>query len=294
MVINNTPEPSILHFKHIYLSIPINPIYLAFYRFYHNHFDNMGHYDDKFYLTYAACSSGSASKVVPHIMELFSPESVVDVGCGIGTWLSVFKEQGVKDILGIDGDYVNRSQLLFDKDHFLSHDLTQPLRLVKSRRFDLALSLEVGEHLPNLYAHQLVDTLVLLAPIVLFSAAIPHQGGTCHINEQWPNYWAKLFCEKGYVTVDLLRSRIWGDRQIEYYYAQNSLLYVEKSHLEKFPMLKGHIVSADNEMLSMVHPLKWEQANNPPPLPLRNLIKALPNSLMHTIRYYTKSIFKKV
>ena len=253
----------------------------------------MGHYDEKFYSTYAACSSGSASKVVPHIMELFSPQSVVDVGCGIGTWLSVFKERGVKNILGIDGDYVNRNQLLFDKSHFLSHDLTEPLNLANQRRFDLALSLEVGEHLPSSSSQRLVDTLVSLAPIVLFSAAIPHQGGTFHVNEQWPNYWAKLFSERGYVTVDVLRGRIWGDQEIEYYYAQNTLLYIEESHLCKFPMLHQYIVSPDNEMLSIVHPLKWEIANNPYPMPLRTLFKAFPNSLMHTLRYYTRSIFKK-
>ena len=188
---------------------------------------------------------------------------------------------------------MNRNQLLFDKSHFLSHDLTEPLPTSMSQSFDLAISLEVGEHLPNQCARQLVDTLISLAPIVLFSAAIPHQGGTYHINEQWPNYWARLFSERGYVTIDLLRSRIWGDREIEYYYAQNILLYIEKSHLEKFPLLKQYIVSADDETLSVVHPLKWEQANNPPPVPLRSLIKALPNSLMHTIRYYTKSILKK-
>lgn len=253
----------------------------------------MKHYDETFYNTYAPYSSGSANKVVPHVIELFSPKSVVDVGCGIGTWLSVFEKQGVKDILGIDGSYVNRSQLLFDQKYFLPHDLTQPLPTDKIRRFDLAVSLEVGEHLPEAKADQLVTTLVSLAPVVLFSAAIPHQGGTNHINEQWQNYWAKLFRQKGYATVDILKSCIWGDPQVEYYYSQNSLLYVETTYLEKFQNLKEYIVSADNVMLSRVHPVKWLQANNPPPPPLRNLIKAIPVSLMHTLRYHIKRYNKK-
>lgn len=226
-------------------------------------FLNTGPYDETFYNTYAASSARSAAKVVPHILQLFSPKSVVDVGCGIGTWLSVFEKQGVKDIFGIDGDYVNRNQLLINQRYFLSHDLTYPLPKEKFRSFDLAISLEVGEHLPHESADQFVSTLVSLAPIVLFSAAIPHQGGTYHINEQWPNYWAKLFRNKGYVTLDLLRSHIWGDPQVEYYYAQNSLLYIEASYLEKFPNLKEYIVSADNEMLSRVHPVKWLEANAP-------------------------------
>ena len=252
----------------------------------------MTHYDETFYNTYAAYSSESAHRVVPHIMELFSPKSVVDVGCGIGTWLSAFKKHGVDDILGIDGDYVNRKQLLFDQDHFFSHDLTQPLPVEKSRRFDLAISLEVGEHLPNASADQFINTLVSLAPVVLFSAAIPYQRGTYHINEQWQNYWAKLFKERRYVTVDWLRPRIWGDKKVEYYYAQNSLLYIEETHIGNYPGLKNYIVAADNEILSKVHPLKWLELNNPPPQPLRKLMRALPVSLKHTFRYYTKRIFK--
>ncbi|MEJ7829061.1 MAG: methyltransferase domain-containing protein [Segetibacter sp.] len=253
----------------------------------------MEHYDETFYNTYAAYSSGSARKVVPHLIEIFSPKSVVDVGCGIGTWLSVFEKQGVKDILGIDGSYVNRSQLLFDQKDFLPHDLTRPLPKEKYRRFDLAMSLEVGEHLPEASAEQLVTTLVSLAPVVLFSAAIPHQGGTNHINEQWQNYWAKLFRQKGYATLNFLISRIWGDPQVEYYYSQNSLLYIETTYLEKFQNLKEYVVSADNEMLSRVHPIKWLKANNRPPPPLRNLLKALPTSLKHTLSYHLNRSFKK-
>lgn len=253
----------------------------------------MTHYDETFYDTYAAYSSGSAQKVVPHIMKLFSPKSVVDVGCGIGTWLSVFKKQGVDDILGIDGDYVNRNQLLFNQNSFLAHDLTQPLLLDKPRRFDLAISLEVGEHLPDANSDQFVTTLISLAPVVLFSAAIPYQRGTFHINEQWPNYWAKLFRQKGYATIDWLRQRIWGERQVEYYYAQNTLIYIESSYLDNFPDLKNYIVSADDEILSIVHPQKWLEANNPPPQPLSTLMRTIPASLMHTIRYYIKHLFKK-
>jgi SAM-dependent methyltransferase len=253
----------------------------------------MGHYDETFYNTYAAYSSGSAGKVVPHLVQLFSPKSVVDVGCGIGTWLSVFKKQGVDDIIGIDGDYVNRNQLLFDQQYFVSHDLTKPLPRDKVRRFDLAISLEVGEHLPASAASQFVDTMVSLAPIVCFSAAIPHQGGTYHINEQWQNYWAKLFMQKGYVTVDFLRSQIWGDPQVEYYYSQNSLIYIEASHIERYPSLKNYVVCADNQILSRVHPAKWLEAHNPPPPPLRNLMKTLPGSLKHTLQYYLNRISKK-
>jgi SAM-dependent methyltransferase len=219
-------------------------------------------------------------------MQLVLPKSVVDVGCGIGTWLSIFEKNGVEEILGIDGDYVNRNQLLFDQAKFIPHDLTQPLPKNQFKFFDLAISLEVGEHLPETSAEQFVSTLVSLAPVVLFSAAIPYQGGTYHINEQWQNYWAKLFAKEGYVTVDYLKSHIWGDAEVEYYYSQNSLLYIDKTHLERFPQLKTFVVSPDNKVLSRVHPLKWIEAHNPPPQSLRSLLKAFPISLKHTLRYH--------
>src|SRR6185436_10775009 len=88
----------------------------------------------------------SAQVIIPLVMELLPVQSVVDLGCGIGTWLSVFRERGACDFLGIDGDYVEIDQLEIPRECFWPHDLRQPLNL--ERRFDLAVSLEVAEHLP--------------------------------------------------------------------------------------------------------------------------------------------------
>jgi SAM-dependent methyltransferase len=213
------------------------------------------------------------------------PQSVVDVGCGIGTWLSVFYEQGISDILGIDGAYVNRDQLLFPEEYFVACDLTKPLILPSDHRssFDLAVSLEVAEHLPEESAAQFVASLVLLAPVVLFSAAIPHQGGTDHVNEQWPNYWAALFHDRGYVTIDWLRPQIWDNANVAYYYAQNSLLFVGEEHLAKYPELQGYIVAPEDAMLSRVHPFKGLEANNPHSQPLKKVLAALPYSAVNAV-----------
>jgi hypothetical protein len=71
-------------------------------------------------------SIASARHVVPIVMELIQPRSVVDVGCGTGTWLSVFAEHRVVDFIGIDGDYVDRSQLLIPPDRFSHAILSTP------------------------------------------------------------------------------------------------------------------------------------------------------------------------
>lgn len=106
---------------------------------------------------------------------MLSPGKVVDVGCATGYWLAAFSSRGVGSVLGIDGDYVDWGSLRIDPASFVAHDLTH-LPLPVEDRFDLALCMEVAEHLPPESATPLVAELVRLAPLVLFSAAIPDQG----------------------------------------------------------------------------------------------------------------------
>lgn len=255
----------------------------------------MTHYTETFFDTHAGLSKGSAQHVAPLVLQLVNPQSVVDVGCGIGTWLSVFKDLGAQRILGIDGDYVKLDQLLFPKNDFLAHDLTRPLVLPDDKKgpYDLAVSLEVGEHIPTESSRQYVSTLASLAPVVLFSAALPHQGGTHHINEQWPNFWAKLFEENGYRTVDWLRPQIWGDPQVAYYYAQNSLLFVNPQKLDELPQLQPYVVAADDPSLSRVHPTLWQTVNDPRTRSVWYLLSALPVALSNAASRRINRILKK-
>ena len=75
-----------------------------------------------------------------------------------------------------------RSRLLTDPAKFTAVDLRDSFAI--GRTFDLAISLEVAEHPPEEFAEPLVERLVTAAPFVLFSAAIPEQGGIHHVNEQ--------------------------------------------------------------------------------------------------------------
>ena len=208
-------------------------------------------YDRGFYAALHGPSRSSAERVVPLVLTLVEPRSVVDVGCGLGTWLSVFRERGVEDILGIDRDYVPRESLDIPADNFLALDLTKPFRI--ERRFDLAVCLEVAEHLPAACAEGFVRSLVGLAPIVLFSAAIPYQGGTRHLNEQWPEYWTAHFRSHGYVPIDALRRSIWNDREVQFYYRQNMIVFAEETAIADTP-LEPEYRRTSPEQLSVVIP----------------------------------------
>lgn len=167
----------------------------------------------------------SAEIVIPILQKLFHFNSILDVGCGIGTWLSKAKDFGVLDVLGVDGEYVNK-ELLFrylEEDEFISHDLTRPL--VLGKKFDLVLCLEVAEHLPETVADVLIEGLVCHSDTILFSAAIPGQGGQNHLNEQSPNYWIDKFRKRGFEVFDVVRPEIWSNVLVDVWYKQNIFLF---------------------------------------------------------------------
>lgn len=215
----------------------------------------MVHYTEQFYRDHQAGARSSARAVVPFIQRLLRPVSVVDIGCGVGTWLSVWQECGVGDVFGVDGAYVKPETLAIPAAQFRAHDLTKPLAL--ERQFDLVMSLEVAEHLPAQYAARFVKTLTSLGSVVLFSAAIPHQGGVEHVNEQWPVYWAELFAQADFVAVDCVRRRFWHDAAVEWFYAQNAILYVHRAYLEQHAALQHELVPQTGPPLALVHPRKY-------------------------------------
>jgi SAM-dependent methyltransferase len=213
----------------------------------------MGHapYDSAFFDWLDETGKRSARVIAPLVLEWVPAASVVDVGCGRGAWLCVFRELGVSRVLGVDGDYVDRGRLAIAPSEFVAHDLTTPLEL--DERFDLVVSLEVAEHLPAASASQFVDTLTSLGDVVLFSAAIPSQGGTNHVNERWPEYWASLFAERGFAVIDGIRPLVWDDPDVEVWYAQNTLLFASHPAIRANPKLR-RLAAAPARPLSIVHP----------------------------------------
>ena len=206
-------------------------------------------YDAGFFEALAEGTKRSAGIVTPMLIELFQPGSVVDVGCGTGLWLAAFRQRGVADVCGVDGPWVPRAELQIPAALFHQHDLSRSLEL--GRRFDLALCLEVAEHLPPEAAEPLVESLTRLAPVVVFSAAIPFQRGDGHINEQWPSFWSGLFAARGYRRLPDLRHRFWSNPSVEVWYRQNLLCFVAAESHRRFPCAEERVAG---EPVDIVHP----------------------------------------
>jgi len=185
---------------------------------------------------------------------------MVDVGCGVGSWVRAAADLGIADRLGIDGEYVEPEMLMIPAEQFMAADLAQPdlAGTISARhpdRFDLVLCLEVAEHLPFDRSAGLVADLCSLGDLVLFSAAIPFQHGTNHINEQWPEFWATLFRARGYACFDLLRPELWGNPAVAWWYAQNIIVFAREG-TDAYLKLPSEITT-HKRLISKVHPEAW-------------------------------------
>jgi len=180
-------------------------------------------YSSDFYDYIDAGSRASAREVARLLLGELRIASLLDVGAGHGAWAAEWLAAGVADVIAVDGDYVERDQLAIPADRFVAHDLATPLDL--NRRFDLVQSLEVAEHLPASKAGLFIDNLVAHGDVILFSAAVPHQGGEHHVNEQPPEYWRRRFIDRGYAAFDFIRPALAGKAHVKPWYRFNSYLY---------------------------------------------------------------------
>ena len=221
-------------------------------------------YDENFYRSIKDSSYLSALNIAPIVIDLIHPKTMVDIGCGVGTWTRAFRDLGV-DAYGVDGDYVDKSQLMIDEKFFLPWNLENRFDL--TQKFDLAITIEVAEHLTPARAETFVEDLTKSSDVILFSAAISGQGGTNHINEQFQDYWKKIFEKYGFVAIDYLRPKIWNNDRIGVYHRQNIFFYVRLSELFKYPrLMKYYLDHQEDQIMNIVHPvlfiMRTQQFNN--------------------------------
>lgn len=230
-----------------------------------------GHeYSGKFFEYINAGSLASARVVCPLGVQWLAPQRLLDVGCGAGAWCRTWAEVGVREVVGVDGPYVQPSSLLIPRSSFRTFDLSQPFDL--GTRFDLVVSLEVAEHLPPASAGVFLDNLVRHGDRVLFSAAVPGQGGEFHVNEQPLEHWRQRFASQGYRCFDPLRPVIVGDARVEPWYRYNTLLYVKEASIDSLPSdVRDTEIPVGTDIPEMA-PLTWTAR--------RAVIRALPGVMV--------------
>lgn len=229
-------------------------------------------YGKSYFTSRRNLSLTSAEKTLHHLKKFYDFSSVVDFGCGTGTWLKVCQEIGCKDILGLD-DYAEKTLLEIPREQFFRKNIGETVELQK--KYDLAISLEAAEHIGVDSSENIVRNLVHASDVILFSAALPGQGGTHHVNEQPPIFWATKFNKHNFVQYDFLRSLIWEEDEVAWWYKQNIFLYINKNSQKKvdFPTLANnfsfkHIVHPDC-LSSRIQELDLDNAS------IKNLLKAV-------------------
>jgi SAM-dependent methyltransferase len=230
-------------------------------------------YNKTFYKAFKQTAEQSAKKIVPIIVEIFRPSSVVDLGCGLGVWLKVFDDLGVKNFLGIDGNWVPFDDLVIPRDRFYVHDLEQSLEI--EEKFDLALSLETVEYIHHRKENIFIENITRLSDNIVFSGAIPFQGGTGHFNEKWQSYWVKIFENKGYKFYDI-RPIIWYDKDIAPYYRQNLLIFSKNTLTLPFNQ---------NKMIDIVIPEIFLSKTDPQLISAKEIVKKSIMVLSRAIKF---------
>lgn len=208
-------------------------------------------YDYDFYKDRHAATLYSARTILSMVIDAI-PEvtSAVDFGCGVGTWLSVAKENGIDDVQGFDGSWVDKKLLEIPAAQFEQVNFEQPIQL--QNNYGLGISLEVAEHISPRACNNFIDSLTHAADFILFSAAIPTQGGRGHVNERWPTFWADLFRDRCFRSFDIIRPSIWNDAGIPIWYRQNTLLYVKEDRINELNL--DRLYSERPAIIDCIHP----------------------------------------
>jgi hypothetical protein len=231
---------------------------------------NSKSYDDSFFDYISIGAMRSAAVVAPLVLRHYTPSSLIDIGCGRGAWLAEWDRVGVKDHIGVDGNYVDQHRLLISRDKFTSQELTKSFYL--ARKFDLAISLEVGEHIIPEATEIFLDNICRHADAILFSAAVPGQGGTLHVNEQNYEFWRERFVARGYRLFDFVRQAIQARGEVEPWYRYNTMFFARGVALAKLsPEALASEIKSGEEVPNFA-PTIWR---------LRNaVIKRLPSRLV--------------
>lgn len=239
-------------------------------------------YDEKFYRRNKK-TEYAASIIIEKIKKIFSIYSVTDVGCGRGAWLVACKNNGITDLHGLDGSWNSQDQMLDQIIKFSPVDLSGTWRA--NHKSDLCISLEVAEHINPKSSQSFVDELCSISDLIIFGAAYEEQGGVGHINERRHSFWANYFLQNNYDAYDLIRPICWHDASIDFWYRQNTFLYIKRNSVPFITAQKyGLVPIANIAFMDAIHPdlykIKCEQT-----LSLGQILKRIGPALVASLKH---------
>ena len=134
-------------------------------------------------------------KLGKSLAELYKIESIVDFGCGLGSYLEGTLLGGAKKVRGFDLLFNTTQEAIPEGiKQFISYgNAGLPIDCGK---WDCAMSIEVAEHLVEEQADVFVDNLVRASSRLIVLTA-SNAGGKYHLNRQEKDYWVKKFINKG-------------------------------------------------------------------------------------------------
>ncbi len=229
-------------------------------------------YNQDFYSNLAAGSLKSAFNILQRLYTVYEPKSVVDFGCGVGAWLFAAEKLGSTELRGYDGIWVDTDSLLTKSIVFTPADMESSVCV--SKKFDLAISVEVAEHLSVRRAASFIRDICLSSDVVVFGAAVKGQGGTNHINEQPQSYWVRLFFDNGYVPYDIFRGGLWGDVNIEWWYRQNVFLFV-KQDIQDGKIDLAALKKLEIPIIDVIHPEHLKKVITNPGIAIKRFFQNL-------------------
>lgn len=210
-------------------------------------------YSSAFFSGNAYNSMRSARPVLQLVHDLYAPTSIVDIGCGSGAWLATAESIGFTVLRGYDGPWADPAKYTSPNIDFVPIDMEKNDFEIDAR-YDLAMSVEVAEHLSESRADFIVDALCSASDVVLFGAAIPFQGGVHHIHEKPQSYWIAKFRDRGYEPFDIIRPAVWDNNDVKWWFRQNTLLYVKQGSSVLDP---GKLHAMEERLWDIVHPVTF-------------------------------------
>ena len=208
-------------------------------------------YTETFYDNQVEGSMKSANRLLSILYNIYTPDSVLDIGCGRGAWLATCENLGSRKLVGIDGPWVVTNKLLSPNIEF--HERNFEDNITIEGKFDLAMSLEVAEHIEEKNASSFVSALCNASNVIVFGAAASNQGGSNHINEQPQSYWINLFNNEGYDHFDIFRGTLWEEQDVKWWYKQNTFLFVKQT--QETPRLPlDHLKALEATPINITHP----------------------------------------